>query len=101
MRKPSAKVAERNAAILARICELKAEHPFWGYRRLWAHLKFVDKLPVNKKRILRLLRQHDLLVKPNLRNPAIPATQSGGFRPPGSEGVVELIGAKRRWSFSS
>jgi putative transposase len=66
-RRPSCSVAQRNQDILARIHQLKSEHPFWGYRRIWAHLKFVDKLPVNKKRILRLMRQHDLLVKPNLR----------------------------------
>jgi len=66
-RHASVKVGERNHDIVQRMRELKADHPFWGYRRLWAHLKFVDKLPVNKKRILRLVRQHDLLVKPNLR----------------------------------
>lgn len=67
-RRLSAKVAERNAFILRRIQELKSEHPFWGYRRVWANLKYgEDKLPVNKKRILRLMRRHDLLVKPNMR----------------------------------
>jgi len=67
IRRPSASVAQRNEPFLARIQELKANHPFWGYRRMWAHLKFVDKFQVNKKRILRLMRRHDLLVKPNLR----------------------------------
>jgi transposase InsO family protein len=66
-RKPSASVALRNQTIVQRIHALKADHPFWGYRRIWAHLRFVDKLQVNKKRILRLMRQQDLLVKPNLR----------------------------------
>ena len=66
-RAPSEKVAVRNQDILRRIQELKADHPFWGYRRIWAHLKFVQELPVNPKRILRLMRHHDLLVKPNLR----------------------------------
>jgi transposase InsO family protein len=65
MKKPSTKIAARNEPILSRIRELKADHPFWGYRRLWAHLKFVDKLAVNKKRIYRLLREHDLTVKPH------------------------------------
>lgn len=66
-RQTSAKVARRNTEILQRIHALKAEHPFWGYRRIWAQLKFAHRLPVNKKRILRLMREHDLLVKPNLR----------------------------------
>lgn len=52
---------------LPRIQALKAEPPFWGYRRVWAHLRFVEQLPVNKKRIWRLMREHRLLVPPNLR----------------------------------
>jgi transposase InsO family protein len=66
-RRKSLKVAQRNEALVEPIRALKAEHPFWGYRRVWAHLRYVDGQPVNKKRILRLMREHDLLVKPNLR----------------------------------
>jgi transposase InsO family protein len=47
------------------ICRLKAEHPFWGYRRIWAYLSFVERLAINKKRVYRLLRENDLLVKGN------------------------------------
>ena len=64
-RGPYPKVAERNAALLTRIRALKAEHPFWGYRRIWAHLRYVDELMVNRKRVYRLMGKHDLLVKPN------------------------------------
>ena len=64
-RQPSLRVAARNTAILQRIVALKAAHPFWGYRRCWATLRYVDGLAVNKKRVLRLLRQHALLVTPN------------------------------------
>jgi putative transposase len=64
-RHPSPIVAQRNDALVQRIRELKAEHPFWGYRRIWAYLRFVDQRPVNKKRVLRLLREHQLLVQPN------------------------------------
>lgn len=60
-------VIERNAAILVTIRALKVEHPFWGYRRVWAHLRYVDKMEINKKRVLRLMRCHDLLVKPNTK----------------------------------
>jgi putative transposase len=66
-RHPSSLVAQRNEGLLQRIRELKAEHPFWGYRRIWAYLHFVEQLPVNKKRVLRLMRAHHLLVTPNLR----------------------------------
>ncbi len=61
VRRPSASVAVRNRAILVRIQAIKSDHPFWGYRRIWAHLRFVDTLDVNKKRIYRLMQMHRLL----------------------------------------
>jgi putative transposase len=60
-------VTQQDAHLLSQIQQLKAEHPFWGYRRIWAYLRFVEQVPVNKKRILRLMREHQLLVQPNLR----------------------------------
>jgi transposase InsO family protein len=60
-------VAQRHEGLLQRIRELKAEHPFWGYRRIWAYLHFVERRPVNKTRILRLMREHQLLVTSNWR----------------------------------
>jgi transposase InsO family protein len=66
-RHPSPLVAQRNEGLLQRIRELKAEHPFWGYRRIWAYLHFVERRSVNKKRIWRLMREHQLLVTPNRR----------------------------------
>jgi putative transposase len=55
----------RDEELLPRIQALKAGHPFWGYRRIWAYLRFVEQVPVNKKRVLRWLREHHLLVTPN------------------------------------
>ena len=66
-RHPSASVAGRNAGIRDRIETLKAEHPFWGYRRIWAHLRFTEGFVVNRKRILRLMRVHNWLVPANPR----------------------------------
>jgi putative transposase len=66
-RQKSPMMAQRHAALVQRVRELKAEHPFWGYRRIWAYLYFVEQRPVNKKRILRLIWEHQLLVQPNLR----------------------------------
>jgi hypothetical protein len=45
-RQLSPSVAQRNEDLLARIRALKAEHPFWGYRRIGASLHFVEQLPV-------------------------------------------------------
>jgi putative transposase len=60
-------VTRRDERLLPCIQQLKAEHPFWGYRRIWAYLRFVKHMPVNKKRILRLMREHQLLVPLNWR----------------------------------
>lgn len=67
MRRRSESVARRNHELVARIRELKSDHPFWGYRRVWAHLRYVDDMLVNKKRVYRLMREHNLIVKPNQR----------------------------------
>ncbi len=67
MRQSSKSVAERNTFILERIRQLKSEHPFWGYRRVWAHLRYVDDILINKKRVLRLMQKHNLIVTQNTR----------------------------------
>ncbi len=67
MRNKSDSVALRNEYVLKRIKDIKSEHPFWGYRRVWAYLRYIDGLIVNKKRIYRLMRENNLTVKPNTR----------------------------------
>jgi transposase InsO family protein len=74
-------VTQRDEGLLPRIQGLKAEHPFWGYRRSWAYLHFVEGLSVNKKRVLRLMREHHLLVPPNLKLQAKRAPTRGKPRP--------------------
>ncbi len=56
-----------NLRLLERIIELKSEHVAWGYRRIWAYLKFRENLVVNHKRIYRLMKQNNLLVPKNLK----------------------------------
>jgi len=51
-----------DAKILASIKEIKQGHPFWGYRRVRAWLKYREGLPVGYKRIYRLMKEHELLV---------------------------------------
>ncbi len=58
-------MSDLNELLLERIREIKAEHPFWGYRRVWAYLRYREEIPVNKKRIYRLMSENDLLVKKN------------------------------------
>ena len=66
-RKTSNVVIERNKPILKRIEELKEKHPFWGYRRIWAHLVYVDQMTINKKRVYNLMKQNRLLVSKETR----------------------------------
>jgi hypothetical protein len=41
-----------NLDLLERIKELKSLHPFFGYCRIWAVLKFKDGLNLNKKKVI-------------------------------------------------
>lgn len=80
-RRVSKVVEERNAPVVARIKEIKADHPFWGYRRTWAHLKYIDGLEINRKRVLRLMRKHELVVKPDTKPKAIRTPQRSKPKP--------------------
>jgi len=58
----SNKKAVEEADIVERMGAIKAAHPFWGYRRVWAWLRYREHLLINKKRVYRLMQTHDLLV---------------------------------------
>jgi len=57
-RKRSSSVGSRDLELLPAIESIKCEHPFWGYRRVWATLKYRYGLPVNAKRVFRIMREH-------------------------------------------
>lgn len=61
------KVIEDDKFLLGKAEQLKQEHPFWGYRRVWAYLRFREGLVINKKRIYRLMRENKLLVNMETR----------------------------------
>ena len=63
LRQPSLKVAVRNDDLLTQIKAIKLNHPFWGYRRVWAYLKYHRNIKINKKRVYRLMQVNRLLVK--------------------------------------
>lgn len=67
MRKKSPSVIQRNLDLLEHIKALKAEHPLWGYRRVWSYLRFRQGLLVNKKRIYLLMKEQGYLVTKNFR----------------------------------
>lgn len=61
-------VHQRDEALLERIRAFKAEHPFWGWRRVWAWLARHDGLVINKKkRVERVIRENVLQVRANDR----------------------------------
>ena len=58
-------MVQRDEGLLPRLRTLRAAHPFWGYRRVGAHLRCVEQLPANRTRGWRLMRGHGPLVPPN------------------------------------
>ncbi len=71
IRQTSQAVINRNKPLLKQIEQIKQDHPFWGYRRVWAHLKFVDQWVANKKRIYNVMKKHHLIVTKETRLKAI------------------------------
>jgi putative transposase len=69
------KESQINEEILHKIQALKAEHPFWGYRRTWAYLKYQMNIDVNAKRIYRLMKNNGLLVQKNQKLKAVRTAQ--------------------------
>ena len=66
-RRRALQVTRRDEDLLPRIQGLKAERPLWGYRRRWAYPPVVARLAVSKGHGFRVMKEHNLLVKPNLR----------------------------------
>lgn len=66
-RAKSLNVIARNQTLLVQIQEIKTDHPLWDYRRIWSYLKYRQGIPVNKKRIYRLMKEQNLIVTPNFR----------------------------------
>lgn len=58
---------KQDRILLSQIQPIKADHPFWGYRRIWSYLKYRMNVTVNKKRVYRIMKEHHLLVQKNQR----------------------------------
>ena len=54
---------QTNRMLVQRIKAIKGEHPFWGYRRVAAWLKYREGIKVNRKRIYKLMKENGLLVE--------------------------------------
>ncbi|MDA1353031.1 MAG: IS3 family transposase, partial [bacterium] len=47
---------------LVQIASIKSEHPLWGYRRVWAYLRYRDGIVVGKNRIYRIMKENRLII---------------------------------------
>ncbi len=72
---------KEDSIILLQIQSIKSDHPFWGYRRVWAYLKYRQGKNYNRKRIYRIMKEHNLLVTSNLRLKAKRDNQSNKNKP--------------------
>ena len=51
----------KDEEILREIEGLKLRHPRWGYRRIWAYLRYREKIKINRKRVYRIMKERGLL----------------------------------------
>lgn len=51
--------------VIKRILDIKKDHPSWGYRRVWAYIRYRDGVVVGKNRIYRLMSEAKKLVPSN------------------------------------
>jgi putative transposase len=68
--------------LLARIKELIEQHPTYGYRRIWARLRFGDQLLINRKKVYRLMKAHGWLIcqRPTAPKPRVQRKKSVATR---------------------
>jgi putative transposase len=60
-RNRSQRVIEADQELLAMIEPIKRDHPAWGYRRVWAYLRYRLDVKIGKNRIYRILKENRLL----------------------------------------
>lgn len=58
---------DQDAPILKRIYAIKMDHPLWGYRRIWAYIRYRDGIVVGKNCIYRLMKENQLIVTQNTK----------------------------------
>ena len=74
--------------LAGRIKSIIEEFPTFGYRRVWAILRFRDKILVNKKKVYRILRLNHWLTRYRKHTP----------RPRVSQWVSQVDGSNQRWA---
>lgn len=69
-------VTHSDTKLMTRIKELIQVHPTYGYRRIWARLRYGDQRVVNKKTVRRLMRRHGWMVQHRPATPRLRVQQS-------------------------
>ena len=89
-RRPGPRGSMSDAALVEAIRALLADSPFHGegYRKIWARLRFAG-IRTSKRRVLRLMRAHDLLAPGRVGRPHGPKAHDGTIR---TERVDEMWG---------
>jgi putative transposase len=75
-RRPSSPRVPREPAWISQLHALIQQHPTFGYRRLWALLRFREGVRVNRKTIYRVLKQKRWLVH---QRPCTPRPRARGW----------------------
>ena len=88
-RKRSQAIDEQDQSLLPRIYEIKADHPSWGYKRVWAYLRYRDEITIGKNRVYRIMRENNLLTKDTKR---LRAKRTGHRPKPRTERPNEIWG---------
>ena len=74
--------AATDSELVARIKELIEQHPTYGYRRIWARLRFGDGRQINRKKVYRLMKTQGWLIcqRPSAPKPRVRRKKSSATR---------------------
>ena len=84
------------ARLVARIAGICAEWPRYGYRRVTAQLRHEGRI-VNHKKVMRLMQENGLTVRPRRRFVVTTDSSHGGPVFPNRAKTVELSGPNQLW----
>ena len=84
------------ARLVARIAGICAEWPRYGYRRVTAQLRHEGRI-VNHKKVMRLMKENGLTVRPRRRFVVTTDSAHGGPVFPNRAKTVELSGPNQLW----
>ena len=93
---PASQPIITEARIAERVKEIWAEWPSYGYRRVTAELHATDCL-VNNRKVMRLMRQHDLTVRSRGRYVATTDSDHDGPIFPNLAKIVAPTGPNQLW----